>query len=140
MIVHRCGLDRKPHSELALFETAATPIALRLAGGGGALGAFLGFVAAGLSVVLVFTAMAGVVAGGLVGVLVGASHTDPTLRNLATRLGRGKVLVSVEPPSRDLQESVERILHSHHARIVRRHLLGPLTRAEQLELDGREAP
>mgnify|MGYP003382637752 CR=1 FL=1 len=96
--------------------------------------------AAGPIAVVLFTTTAGTIAGALTGVLAGASDADPTLQRLATALEDGKVLLSVEPPSLDCAERAEHILHKHHARIVHRHLLRPITGAEEKEIDSPKAP
>ncbi len=147
VIVHRGGLESLPASELQLFETAAAAATARTMALGAVIGVALGLAAgpfglfaAGPLASVLFTTTAGTVAGALTGVLAGASDADPTLHRLAEGLEKGQVLLSVEPPSLDCAERAERILHEHHARVVHRHLLRPMTSEERRELENPNAP
>lgn len=140
VIVHRGGLESLPASELALFETGFASMTARLAALGAVAGAVVGLLAAGPIAVVLFTATAGSIAGALSGVLAGASDADPMLQRLAAGIEEGKVLLSIEPPSLDCAERAEHILHKHHARIVHRHLLRPMTVEERHEVESPTAP
>ena len=147
VVVHRDGLESLPASELELFESGAAAMTARLVALGAAVGAVvglaagpLGLLAAGPLASVLLTTTAGTMAGALSGVLAGASDADPTLHRLSEGLEKGQVLLSVEPPSLDCAERAEHILHKHHARVVHRHLLRPMTGEERREVDNPKAP
>jgi hypothetical protein len=147
VVVHRGGLENLPASELELFESGAAAMTARLVALGAAVGAVVGLVAGPLGLLaagplasVLLTTTAGTMAGALSGVLAGASDSDPTLHRLSEGLEKGQVLLSVEPPSLDCAERAEHILHKHHARVVHRHLLRPMTGEERREVDNPKAP
>jgi hypothetical protein len=132
---------------MELFESGAAALTARMAALGAAVGVALGLAAGPLGLLaagplasVLFSTTAATMAGALSGVLAGASDADPTLHRLAERLEKGQVLLSVEPPSLDCAEQAERILHQHHARVVHRHLLRPMTSEERREVESPETP
>ena len=125
IVFHTRTLEGAPASENPLFETGAASTAARFAvlgqrpderarAPGIPAGAALAFVSAALT-----------------GVLAGSSALDPELKKLSVEVEKGKVLLAVEPPSLEARGAAEEILNKHHAHVVPRHLLWPLSAKDE---------
>jgi uncharacterized membrane protein len=139
IMVHTRSLEREPASEIELFETAAASTTARVAVLGSIIGAVLGtllfgplgLIGAGRLAAVLFGAAVGAGSGALTGALAGPSDMDPELKKLAEEVGKGKTLLAVEPPSLECMGRAEEILRDHHAHVVHRHLLRPMTAQER---------
>ncbi len=141
VVVHRGALERAPSSELSDFESGAATMTARISVLGAAAGALfgalaagpLGLLAAGPLAAILLSTTAGTVVGAFAGLIAGATDADPSLKQLAAALEQGQVVLAVQPPSAECAERAERVLHEHHAHVVRRHILTGITPTEKRE-------
>jgi hypothetical protein len=139
IVFHTRTLEGAPASETPLFETGAASGAARFAVLGSIIGAALGtlligpagLIGAGPLAAMLFGAATGTAGGALTGAIAGSSDLDPELKKLSVEVERGKVLLAVEPPSLATMSDAEQVLNRHHAHVVRRHLLWPMTTKEE---------
>ncbi len=139
IVFHTRTLEGAPASENPLFETGAASTAARFAVLGSIIGAALGtlligpagLIGAGPLAAAMFGAATGTASGALTGVLAGSSDLDPELKKLSVEVEKGKVLLAVEPPSLEARGAAEEILNKHHAHVVPRHLLWPLSAKDE---------
>ena len=142
VIFHRSN-DHPPSSELAMFETGAAGLCVKLGLLGALFGVLVGLLAmgpsrlvgAGAFTLVVCVTVVSTVLGVMIGVVAGASAADPALKKLWARLTPEKVLLAIEASSPQGGEHVNRVLAAHHAHVVHRHLVRSLNRGERRDLE-----